>query len=259
MSSHRPQKKWGQNFLVNASAINKIVAAVEPLAGELVLEIGPGRGALTRLLTERYERVVAVEIDPVLAEQLRQELPALEVTVADATDAPLPESPFVAVGNLPYNVATPIIRRLAAAPQMRRGVFMVQKEVADRITARPGDPDWGWFSMAVQAYGNTRSLLTLGPGSFRPRPKVSSAVITFDRAPRTFTTSAEEVLAVASQAFNQRRKTLLNSLSQGNDRERLREAIESMGLRPDIRAEQLTLEQFDELTALLRRTPHPDA
>lgn len=255
MSSHRPQKKWGQHFLVNAGAVHKIVAAVEPLPGELVLEIGPGRGALTRLLTESYERVAAIEIDPVLAERLREELPSLEVTLGDATEAALPEYPFVAVGNLPYNVATPIIRRLAAAPQMRRGVFMVQKEVADRITARPGDPDWGWFSMAVQSYGRTRSLLTLGPGSFRPRPKVSSAVIIFDREPRTFLTSAEEVLAVASQAFNQRRKTLLNSLSAGNDRERLREAIASLGLPPEIRAEQLTLEQFDTLTSLMRPVP----
>lgn len=252
MSSHRAQKKWGQHFLVNAGAIEKIVAAVSPQDGELVLEIGPGRAALTRSLVERYPRVAAIEIDPVLAERLKGDLPSLTVTLADAVDAPLPDEPYVAVGNLPYNVATPIIRRVTADPRMRRGVFMVQKEVADRIAAKPGDEDWGWFSIAVQAYGNVKNLLTLGPGSFRPRPRVSSTVLTFDRAPRTFTTSAEEVLAVASQAFTQRRKTILNGLSAGRDRDALREALEAADIAPDTRAEKLSIEDLDRLVAKLK-------
>ena len=251
MSSHRPQKKWGQNFLVNAGAIEKIVSAVEPREGELVLEIGPGRGALTRGLVERYGRVRALEIDPQLADALREALPSLDVQLADATDAALPDEPYVAVGNLPYNVATPIIRRVAAHPLMRRGVFMVQKEVADRIVAPPGSDAYGWFSLAVQAYGRTRPLLTLGPGSFRPRPKVSSAVVVFTREPRSFATGPEPVLALASQAFTQRRKTLLNAISGGRDRDAVREAIERAGLSPQLRPEQLSIEDFDRLVAEL--------
>lgn len=257
MSSHRPQKKWGQNFLINTGAIEKIVAAVEPLPGELVLEIGPGRGALTRHLVERYDRVRALEIDPVLAESLASALPELEVRLEDATSAELPDEPYVAVGNLPYNVATPIIRRLAAHPLMRKGVFMVQKEVADRIAAKAGSDAYGWFSLAVQAYGRVRPLLTLGPGSFRPRPKVSSAVIVFERETRPFITNEEDTLEVASQAFTLRRKTLLNAIAGGRDREAARAAIESTGIDPQLRPEQLTLEDFDRLTAALRsREPH---
>lgn len=252
MSSHRPQKKWGQHFLINTNAVTRIVEAVAPEPGELVLEIGPGRGALTRTLVENYERVAAIEIDPVLAERLETSLPSLDVRLGDAVEAELPGEPFVAVGNLPYNVATPIIRRLAAHEPMRRGVFMVQKEVADRIVAAPGTEAYGWFSLAVQAYGSVKPLLTLGPGSFKPRPKVSSAVVIFERAPRTFVTGPEQLLKVASQAFTQRRKTLLNALSAGRDRERLREAIESVALPADVRAEQLSLEQFDRLTEALQ-------
>lgn len=251
MSSHRPQKKWGQNFLINTGAIEKIVAAVEAREGELVLEIGPGRGALTRHLVERYARVRAIEIDPILADSLRTALPALDVVLADAMSAELPGEPFVAVGNLPYNVATPIIRRLAAHPSMRRGVFMVQKEVADRIVARPASDDYGWFSLAVQAYGSVRPLITLGPGSFRPRPKVSSAVVVFDRAERSFHTSPETMLALASQAFTLRRKTLLNAISGGRDRDAARLAIERTGLSQQLRPEQLSIDDFDRLAAEL--------
>ncbi|HEX2121540.1 MAG TPA: rRNA adenine dimethyltransferase family protein, partial [Thermoanaerobaculia bacterium] len=134
----RPKKKWGQNFLRNRGAVEKIVAAIDPQPDEVVLEIGPGEGVLTEKLVELPNRVIAIEIDPELAARLRSKFGArLELRHEDAVDAELPDAPFRTVGNLPYNVGTPILRRVIAHPNCRRAVFMLQKEVADRIVAKP--------------------------------------------------------------------------------------------------------------------------
>jgi 16S rRNA (adenine1518-N6/adenine1519-N6)-dimethyltransferase len=255
-SSHRPQKKWGQNFLRNSGAVQKIVEALRPEPGELILEIGPGEGALTRELVKLGARVHAIEIDPSLAARLRTQFSENDFTLTegDATSAPLPEVPFVAVGNLPYNVGNPIIRRVIAAPQFRRGVFMVQKEVADRITAAPRDEAYGFFPIAIALYARTSVLLTLGPGSFFPPPKVKSSVVIFDRYEPHLKSDRESILKIASGAFRLRRKKLVNSLmSIGLARESILRAMQEASIEENARAEQLALEDFDRLAFAIRQ------
>ncbi|HEX7809916.1 MAG TPA: rRNA adenine dimethyltransferase family protein, partial [Thermoanaerobaculia bacterium] len=149
----KPKKKWGQNFLRNRGAVERIVAAVEAAPDEIVLEIGPGEGVLTEKLVELGHRTIAIEIDPDLARRLRAKFgETLELREEDAVDAPLPPAPYRAVGNLPYNVGTPILRRVIADPNCKRAVFMLQKEVADRITAKPGTEPYGYLTLYVQAF-----------------------------------------------------------------------------------------------------------
>jgi 16S rRNA (adenine1518-N6/adenine1519-N6)-dimethyltransferase len=252
--SPRPLKKWGQNFLRNEAAVRRIAAAVEPLPGELILEIGPGQGVLTRQLALLDNPILAIEIDPDLIEQLQLELgDRVELRLADATTAELPDQPFVAAGNLPYNVANPIIRRIIAADGFRRGVFMVQKEVANRLTAAPGSADYGFLTLAVALHARASILFTLGPGSFYPQPKVQSAVVIFERQEPQLQSSRSEVLELISLAFRARRKKLLNNLDTLGPREEIRQLLQVAGIDENARAEQLGLEAFDCLAAALRR------
>ncbi len=246
----RPKKKWGQNFLRNRGAVEKIVAAVEPQPDEVILEIGPGEGVLTEKLLELPNRVVALEIDPALAARLRARFEdRLELRNEDAVDAPPPEGPFRAVGNLPYNVGTPILRRVIADPNCRRGVFMLQKEVADRIVAKPGTEAYGYLTLYVQAYAAARILMTLEPRSFYPPPKVRSAVVVLDPRDPGFTSPREEVLDLVSTAFRMRRKRLVNNLIGWREltREQVLAMMEHAGLGEETRAETMSLADFDRL------------
>ncbi|MCM2314736.1 MAG: 16S rRNA (adenine(1518)-N(6)/adenine(1519)-N(6))-dimethyltransferase RsmA [Thermoanaerobaculia bacterium] len=253
----KPKKKWGQNFLRNPRAARDIAAALEPAADELVLEIGPGDGALTRELLGLGRPVRAIEIDPELAERLRTAFPGtLEVIEGDATDAPLPDVPFRVAGNLPYNVATPIVRRLITHPLCRRGVFMLQKEVVDKILAKPSDEEYGYLSLFVKIWADSRLLFTLPPNSFFPRPKVWSAVVVLNPVERGLANPKEYVVALVSHSFRMRRKTLANNLTGFRDlgKAEAEETIAAAGLDPRVRAEALSLAQFDELaTAVSRR------
>src|SRR5436190_120082 len=168
-----PKKKWGQNFLRNRGAVSRIAEAIEPQPDELLLEIGPGEGVLTEKLAEFPNDLMAVEIDPELAERLRARFGSrVEILNDDATTLPLPARPFRAVGNLPYNVGTPILRRVIASANWRRAVFMLQKEVAQRLVAKPGNEQYGYLTLYAQLFATARILMTLDPGSFHPRPKV---------------------------------------------------------------------------------------
>lgn len=245
-----PKKKWGQNFLRNAGAVEKIVAAVEPQPGDTIVEIGPGEGVLTEKLIALGSPFVAIEIDPELAERLRQRFGDAIVN-ADALTVPLPSTPFRAVGNLPYNVGTPILRRVIADPNFQRAVFMLQREVAQRIVARPGDEDYSFLTLYGQMFARSRKLLTLGPGSFHPAPKVDSAVIVLDRDPKPFASDA--LIELVSGAFRMRRKKLVNNLtaSLGLSREEILAAMERAGINPNARAEELELDAFARLQATL--------
>lgn len=247
---HRPQKKWGQNFLRNESAVRQIVDAVQAQSGELILEIGPGEGALTQHLAALGNPLSVIEIDPDLAARIHEKFAGehFRLIHGDATVVELPSEPFVAVGNLPYNVGNPIIRRVIQAPGFRRGVFMVQKEVASRLTAKPGDDAYGFLTLAVQMFARTRVLLTLGPGSFHPPPKVKSSVVVFERDEPPLKTPREELLRLISGAFRMRRKKLTNSLeAAGMNKERVAAALIAIGIDENVRAETLSLEDFDRL------------
>ncbi len=255
----RPKKKWGQNFLRNRGAVEKIVAAVGPDPGDVIVEIGPGEGVLTEKLMELPNRVVAIEIDPQLAARLRGKFgERLELRNEDAVDAPLPETPYRAVGNLPYNVGTPILRRVIADPQCRRAVFMLQKEVADRVSAKPGSDPYGFLTLYVQAYASARQLMTLEPRSFHPPPKVRSAVVVLDPRDPGLQSPREQVLDLISASFRMRRKKLVNNLTGWREltREQVLEAMGRAGIDLDARAETLSLADFDRLTETTRQLTH---
>jgi 16S rRNA (adenine1518-N6/adenine1519-N6)-dimethyltransferase len=251
---HRPQKKWAQNFLRNRGAVERIAAALEPQPGEVILEIGPGDGVLTRELARYPNPILAIEVDPSLSQGLEREFGGrVAVRNADAMEVDLPAGPFRAIGNLPYNAGTPILRRTIAAPSCRRTVFMLQKEVADRTVARPGHEAYGFLALYVELFAVARILMTLEPGSFHPRPKVRSAVVVIDpRDPKT-AVDRETLIALISQAFRLRRKKLVNNLQgfRGSTRTAVIGAIERAALDPAIRAEQMALADFDRLAVRL--------
>jgi 16S rRNA (adenine1518-N6/adenine1519-N6)-dimethyltransferase len=251
----KPKKKWGQNFLRNRGAVEKIVAAVDPAPEDIILEIGPGEGVLTDKLLALPNRVIAFEIDPDLSARLRAKYgDRLELRNEDAVDAALPDTPFRAVGNLPYNVGTPILRRVIADPHCRRAVFMLQKEVAERVVAKPGTEPYGYLTLYVQAFASAKSIMTLEPKSFHPPPKVRSAVVVLDPRDPGLTSPREDVLDLVSTSFRMRRKKLVNNLTGWRDatREQVLDAMRAAAIHEDARAETLSLAEFDRLTAAVK-------
>ena len=251
----RPKKKWGQNFLRNRGAVEKIVAAIEPQPDETILEIGPGEGVLTEKLAALPNPIIAIEIDPDLFARLQARFGSRVLMVHDdAVEAALPPTPFRAVGNLPYNVATPILRRVIADPNCRRAVFMLQKEVADRIVAKPGTESYGYLTLYVQLYAAARVLMTLEPRSFYPPPKVRSAVVVLDPRDPGVTSPREELLDLISTAFRMRRKTLVNNLIGWRELQRadVIHLLERGEVNPEVRAEAMTLADFDRLATPAR-------
>lgn len=251
----KPKKKWGQNFLRNRGAVEKIVAAVDPAADETVVEIGPGEGVLTEKLAELPNRLVAIEIDPDLEKRLRARFgDRIELRNEDAVETALPDTPFRAVGNLPYNVGTPILRRVIADPHCRRAVFMLQKEVADRVAAKPGTEPYGYLTLYVQAFASAKSIMTLEPKSFHPPPKVRSAVVVLDPRDPGLASPREDVLDLVSVSFRMRRKKLVNNLTgwREHTRESVLAAMTAAKIDENARAETLSLQDFDRLAVALQ-------
>jgi 16S rRNA (adenine1518-N6/adenine1519-N6)-dimethyltransferase len=251
--------KLGQNFLRDPQAIQRIVAALGPLSSRTVLEIGPGKGAITELLATQAKHLIAIELDRELAWTLQERfLPekGYNVTVrrqdvlqfdfaAAAKDA---GQPLLIVGNLPYYITSPILLRLAEnTASLDRAVLMVQREVADRVTARPGTREYGLLTVTLQLYGSTESLFTLPPEAFVPPPEVHSTVFRWNFAPRFTELGVEEApfITFLKQSFAQKRKTLSNNLrAASHPSERVAAAFAATGISPQIRAEALSLEQF---------------
>lgn len=258
---HPHRKRWGQNFLRDTTAVRRIVEGVEARDDEMILEIGPGEGALTERLVELGRPVRLIEIDPLLVERLRSRFDPsrVEVVAGDALEVALPEVPFRAVGNLPYNVANPIIRRVLKSPHCRGALFMVQREVARRFVATPGDPDYGFLTLVTRLYAEPRIVLELGPASFFPRPRVRSAVVAFRVRKPDLVTPREVLENLVSQSFRQRRKKLVNNLNGWNDRTKseVEQALRDAAIEPDVRAESLGLEEFDRLASLLGSPESP--
>jgi len=262
--------KLGQNFLTDAGAAERIVDALEDISQSLVLEIGPGKGALTRTLARRAGRLIAVELDRMMATELRflySGNPKVEIlegnvlnidfrTVLHRTIGPLndlrPLKPQRArvIGNLPYYVTSDILLRLFEFhDQFDVIVIMVQREVADRIAAQPGSRDYGLLSATAQLYAKIENLFTLPPGAFTPPPKVHSSVLRMRIAPRfeELGIAPAEFIRFLKLAFAMKRKTLLNNLRGAYPEKQLQAAFGETGIRPDIRAEALPLEQTARL------------
>ena len=257
--------KLGQNFLRDPRAVERIAAALGDLSSSTVVEIGPGEGAITAALAARAAHVLAIELDSVLAAQLRAQFPPDSVTpnrvtiveqsilhfdfaaaAAEGGGARLPVA-----GNLPYYITSPILLHLAAAhASIDRAVLMVQREVADRITAAPGSSNYGVLSATIQMYGPVESLFTLPPSAFVPPPQVHSTVFRWRLAPRFAELAVEEssFLAFLRRAFAQKRKTLSNNLrAAGISSPAAAAALAQAAIDPKARAESLSLESFAAL------------
>ena|ERR1017187_3755959 len=263
--------KLGQNFLNDAQAVQRIANSLGDLSGRAVVEIGPGAGAITGALAARASHVVAVELDHEFAAHLRTEFPAERVTVVEqdvlnfdfaAASAAAGQSLPVA-GNLPYGITSQILLKLAANhASLDRAVLMVQREVADRITASPGSRDYGLLSVTVQMYGPAETLFTLPPSSFSPPPDVYSTVFRWRFAPRFAELDVEPnmFLGFVRKAFAQKRKTLSNNLrAAGAASDAIIAAFAHAGVDPRARAEALSIEALAALSKCLRISSSPDS
>jgi 16S rRNA (adenine1518-N6/adenine1519-N6)-dimethyltransferase len=252
------RKRWGQHFLARPEIAERIVEAARIGADDTVLEVGPGDGALTRPLARRARRVVAVEIDPLRAGRLAEELGGASVrilqgdvmhrTFGDWLREAGHDGDAVLVANLPYNAATRILTAALEEPAtIRRAIATVQSEVADRFLARPGEEAYGFLSVRTAARATGRRLFDLAPAAFRPRPKVHSTVLELTPRPPDALADEESLrraLRLASLGFHARRKTLANALTSAGPRARWERLLETIGKTPRARAEELSLADF---------------
>jgi len=247
------KKQFGQHFLADANILGVIERLAELGADDVVLEIGPGEGILTRYLAERVARVHAVEIDRELEPALRDLAPNVDVVYGDALQLDLPQDATKLVANLPYNVATPlIVESLDGLPNIGLWCAMVQREVADRFFATPGTKDYGAVSVLVQLAAERTGFHPVSRTVFRPPPNVDSALVAFRRTelPQDFA----RIKQVVSAAFAHRRKTLPNSLGLAGftSRERAAGALVAIGRPENVRAEALAPPEFVALAEALR-------
>jgi 16S rRNA (adenine1518-N6/adenine1519-N6)-dimethyltransferase len=244
------KKRFGQHFLSDRSILRRIVALSSIHPGDTVVEIGPGRGTLTRELAQAARRVIAIEIDRDLITGLRQEMPEnVEIIQQDALEtdfAALTPEVFHLVGNLPFNVATLLFQRfISARRQISDVTVMVQKEVALRRVAKPGSADYGPLTILVQYYADAKYGFTVAPGSFRPAPKVDSAVIRLEWLPGI--EDAPGFTGFVHRAFSSRRKKLANNLIAMfplMHRDSVLEKLDQSGIKPNARPEELSIPEF---------------
>ena len=260
-----PKKHLSQNFLFDPTILNRIIRAAGVEAGDTVVEIGPGPGSLTGLLTETARRVVAIELDRELFERLRTRFALvenIELVSGDALkyDYESLGEPFRVVANIPYHITTPIMfRLLEAGPLLKSMTLTVQKEVAERAAAGPGSKAYGVLSVMLQYHGEVGMKFVIPRGAFRPVPKVDSACLHIEIAKKPRVEVADEALfkAVVRASFGQRRKTLKNSL--GSLDPLAAEALERAGIDPGRRAETLSINDFArvarELSGLRQSSP----
>ncbi len=263
------QKKFGQNFLIDAHVLDKIIRAADITKDDVVLEIGPGIGTMTQVLCENAGEVIAVEIDnnliPILQNDTCKDYDNLTIIHSDVLKLDIKAlvaehggKPVKVVANLPYYITTPIIMGLFEMHvPMKSITVMVQKEVAERMQATPGSKDYGALSLAVQYYAEPYIAANVPPNCFMPRPGVGSAVIrmTLHEEPPVKVQDEKRMFALIRASFNQRRKTLVNGLCNSAElnytKEQVTEALEALSLPVTIRGEALTLAQFATLSDVL--------
>ena len=259
MTAHRARKRFGQNFLHDRGIIQSIVRAVSPRADQRLLEIGPGQGAITAELLASGCRLDVIELDRDLLPILDDKFGALEnfhLHEGDALKFDIAglagDNALRVVGNLPYNISTPLIFHLLSAQSCIQDMhFMLQKEVVDRLAAQPGSKAYGRLGIMAQYYCQVESLFDVPPECFSPRPKVMSAIVrlTPHRELPIVADNVDTLQRVLREAFNQRRKTLRNNLKNLLSGEQ----IETLGIDPGIRPEQLGLTEFVTITNFLER------
>lgn len=267
----RFQKKYGQNFLIDSHVLDKIISEAGITKDDLVLEIGPGIGTMTQYLCENSREVVAVEIDETLIPILKETLSEysnvcvinediLKVNINRIVEEKNNGKPIKVVANLPYYITTPIIMGLFESKVPLESItIMVQKEVADRMKAGPGTKDYGALSLAVQYYSKPEIVAIVSPNCFMPRPNVSSAVIRLKRytVPPVAVENEGLLFKIIRASFNQRRKTMTNSLNNAAGlpytKEQITEALINIGQKETVRGEALTLEQFARLSDKLNK------
>jgi len=237
----KTRKRFGQHFLHDPGILKRIVEAIAPARDDPIVEIGPGEGALTRPLLERVDKLMAIEIDRDLAARLEDEFSPSRLSLACADALTVDFSAFPpgirVVGNLPYNISTPLLFHLAGyADRVRDLHFLLQKEVVDRMVARPSTPQYGRLSVMLQVRFAMKKLFNVGPGAFRPPPKVESAVVRL--VPLPGTALPENFAGIVRKAFSARRKTLRNALPLEQ------EDYEELGIDPKLRPENLSPADF---------------
>ena len=263
LAEHRHKKSLGQHFLADSAVVERIIRAIDPQPGEQLVEIGPGAGALTFPLLRRHGRLTVIEFDRDLIAPLRaaaEGVGELEIIHRDVLQVDFAElaqaGPIRLVGNLPYNISSPILfHALEHAAAIRDMHFMLQKEVVDRMAAEPGGKDYGRLSVMLQACCRVEALFVVPPQAFRPPPKVDSAIV------RLLPRPAEEIgildrkrfAEVVKAAFGQRRKTLRNALSTLADAA----IIEAVGIDPASRAERVPVRGFVRLANALSAAGTP--
>ena len=264
LEGHRARKRFGQNFLHDVHWIDRIIEAINPVAGEELIEIGPGQAALTRRVIALAGRESAVEIDRDLAQWLRSQFTeeSLRLIEADALTldwpAIFPGKRLRIFGNLPYNISSPLLFALIpAAPRVVDQHFMLQKEVVDRMVSPPGSKVYGRLSAMLQRHYRLYRLFDVPPGAFQPAPKVTSSVVRMIPIPAEEKVALDEKLyaQVVAAAFSMRRKTLKNALAAVLDASE----IQAAGVRPESRAETLSVKDFERLTAILAAKPSSSA
>jgi 16S rRNA (adenine1518-N6/adenine1519-N6)-dimethyltransferase len=266
----RPTKTLGQNFVHDPNTVRRIVRAAELDPADVAIEVGPGLGSLTLGLLPAVARLFAIEIDPALAAalpetvakrapQLRDRLRVLAADALRLAADDLDEPPTALVANLPYNVAVPVVLHLLATlPTLRHGLVMVQKEVADRLTAGPGGKIYGVPSAKLAWYARARQAGRVPPSVFWPVPNVDSGLVAFTRHEPPAAAPRAEVFGVIDAAFAQRRKTLRAALAGwAGGPDAAAEAVRRAGLDPALRGEQLTIGQFAAIATALPRQQRP--
>ena len=274
-SNPKRKPKLGQNFLTDLGAARRVVEAVGDVSNRTVIEIGPGRGALTDLLIPRAWHVIGIELDRVMAAQLRMRYATkanVEILESDFVTAeftsmvgrrpgplhdlrPTQEETVDVIGNLPYYITSDIILRILELHEhIERAVIMVQREVADRLAASPGSRDYGLLSATTQLFARVDNLFTLPPAAFSPPPQVHSSVVRLTMAPRLQELQVDEArfITFLKLAFAQKRKTLANNLKGTYSDSSIKAGLKAAGLRPEVRAEAVSLEKMAVLSRSLQ-------